>query len=44
MVGGAGKIELNNTLEERLKILQLGSLPAVRNTLFGANENRKFYA
>jgi V-type H+-transporting ATPase subunit E len=42
-VGGGGKIDINNTFEERLKLLQDNALPAVRQTLFGKNENRKFY-
>jgi len=41
--GGAGKIEINNTLEERLRLLEIDALPAVRETLFGKNENRRFY-
>jgi len=40
--GSAGKIELNNTLDERLKMCETEALPSVRTTLFGANENRKF--
>ncbi|RQM06517.1 hypothetical protein DH86_00003218 [Scytalidium sp. 3C] len=43
IVGGAGKIEINNTFEERLSLLQDTALPAVRETLFGKNENRKFH-
>lgn len=43
IVGGGGKIEINNTLEERLSLLEETALPAVRHTLFGKNENRKFY-
>lgn len=43
IVGGGGKIDINNTFEERLKLLQDSALPAVRATLFGKNENRKFY-
>jgi V-type H+-transporting ATPase subunit E len=43
IVGGNGKIEINNTFEERLKLLQDSALPAIRDTLFGKNENRKFY-
>jgi V-type H+-transporting ATPase subunit E len=33
---------VNNTLEERLRLLQSDALPAVRNMLFGPNLNRKF--
>lgn len=43
IVGGGGKIDINNTFEERLKLLEDNALPAVRTTLFGKNENRKFY-
>ncbi|RFU32493.1 hypothetical protein B7463_g3839, partial [Scytalidium lignicola] len=43
IVGGGGKIEINNTFEERLSLLEDTALPAVRTTLFGKNENRKFY-
>jgi V-type H+-transporting ATPase subunit E len=42
-VGGAGKIEINNTFDERLRLLQDNALPSIRTTLFGKNENRKFY-
>jgi vacuolar-type H+-ATPase subunit E/Vma4 len=43
ILNGNGKIEINNTLEERLRLLKETALPAVRETLFGKNENRKFY-
>jgi len=43
IVGGGGKIDINNTFEERLKLLQDTALPSIRTTLFGPNENRKFY-
>ncbi|KAK2807750.1 V-ATPase V1 sector subunit E [Emmonsiellopsis sp. PD_5] len=43
IVGTAGKIVINNTFEERLRLLEIDALPAVRETLFGKNENRKFY-
>lgn len=43
IVGGGGKIDINNTLDERLKILENDALPMVRTRLFGKNENRKFY-
>ncbi|KAI9752811.1 MAG: V-ATPase V1 sector subunit E [Lichina confinis] len=43
ILNGSGKIDVNNTFEERLRLLQLDALPAVRNMLFGANEHRKFY-
>lgn len=37
-----GKIDINNTFEERLKLLETEALPSVRETLFGENKNRKF--
>ena len=40
--GGGGRIDVNNTLEERLKLLETDALPMVRVSLFGKNENRKF--
>jgi len=43
IVGGNGKIDINNTFDERLKILETDALPVVRTTLFGKNEHRRFY-
>jgi len=43
IVGGGGKIDINNTFEERLNLLEDTALPSIRMTLFGRNENRKFY-
>ncbi|KAJ6260840.1 V-type proton ATPase subunit E [Drechslerella dactyloides] len=43
IVSGSGRIDINNTLEERLSILEQEALPAVRNTLFGPSPNRKFF-
>ncbi|KKF94799.1 V-type proton ATPase subunit E [Ceratocystis platani] len=43
VVGGKGKITIDNTLEARLSILRENALPAVRQSLFGSNPNRKFY-
>ncbi|KAE8146625.1 ATPase, V1/A1 complex, subunit E [Aspergillus avenaceus] len=43
IIGGNGKIEINNTFEERLRLLEIAALPAVRETLFGKNTNRRFY-
>lgn len=37
-----GKIEVDNTLEERLKLLSEGALPAIRLELFGPSKTRKF--
>ena len=42
VVGGNGKIDINNTLDERLKLLETDALPMVRISLFGKNENRRF--
>lgn len=43
MLGSNGKIEFNNSLEERLKLLETDALPSLRVKLFGKNENRKFF-
>lgn len=43
IIGGNGKISIDNTLEQRLKLLESEALPAVRTTVFGPNPNRKFY-
>ncbi|PLB49169.1 vacuolar ATP synthase subunit E [Aspergillus steynii IBT 23096] len=43
VLGCQGKIEINNTFEERLRLLEIEALPAVRETLFGKNVNRRFY-
>lgn len=43
IVGGNGKIDINNSLDERLRLLEDTALPAIREALFGKNENRKFY-
>lgn len=42
IVGSGGRIDINNTFEERLKLLQEEGLPQIRNSLFGENVNRKF--
>jgi len=42
IVGGDGKIDINNTFEARLELLKTSAAPAVREALFGKNENRKF--
>lgn len=38
-----GKIEVNNTLDERLTILSQEALPAIRLELFGPSQTRKFF-
>ena len=43
MIGGRGKIDIDNTLETRLELLEEDALPAMRETLFGKNPNRKFF-
>lgn len=43
IIGGQGKIDINNTFDERLRLLQEVALPSVRKTLFGDNPNRKFF-
>ncbi|TKA79619.1 hypothetical protein B0A49_00966 [Cryomyces minteri] len=43
IVGGGGKIDINNTFDERLKLLESDALPSMRLTLFGENKNRKFH-
>ncbi|KAL8941171.1 MAG: hypothetical protein Q9216_002400 [Gyalolechia sp. 2 TL-2023] len=43
IVGGGGRIDINNTLDERLKLLETDALPMVRTSLFGKNENRRFH-
>lgn len=43
IIGGGGKIEIDNTFEARLALLEDSALPAVRKTLFGPNPNRKFF-
>ncbi|KAF2422095.1 ATPase, V1/A1 complex, subunit E [Tothia fuscella] len=40
--GTNGRIDINNTFEERLRLLETDALPTIRAILFGENENRKF--
>lgn len=42
LVGGSGRITIDNTLDERMRLLEDRMLPEIRVDLFGANENRKF--
>lgn len=42
ILNGTGKIDINNTFEERLKLLETEALPSVRVSLFGENQNRRF--
>ncbi|KAF8154689.1 ATPase V1/A1 complex subunit E [Crassisporium funariophilum] len=43
LVSGTGRITLDNTMEERLRLLEDKMLPEIRKVLFGNNENRKFF-
>ncbi|KAI0051609.1 ATPase, V1/A1 complex, subunit E [Auriscalpium vulgare] len=43
LISGTRRITLDNTLDERLRLLEDRMLPEIRHDLFGANENRKFY-
>ncbi|KAM0200079.1 hypothetical protein ACHAPA_007013 [Fusarium lateritium] len=42
IISGSGKIEIDNTFEARLRLLEESAAPAVREALFGKNPNRKF--
>ncbi|PFH51642.1 hypothetical protein AMATHDRAFT_58786 [Amanita thiersii Skay4041] len=43
LINASRRITLNNTLDERLRLLENRMLPEIRLDLFGLNENRKFY-
>ncbi|KAF8737471.1 hypothetical protein AX14_012851 [Amanita brunnescens Koide BX004] len=43
LVNGSHRITLDNTLDERLRLLEDRMLPEIRTELFGKNDNRKFY-
>ncbi|UNI24185.1 V-ATPase V1 sector subunit E [Purpureocillium takamizusanense] len=43
IIGGNGKIDIDNTFETRLELLKDSAAPAVRQSLFGKNPNRKFF-
>jgi V-type H+-transporting ATPase subunit E len=43
MLGNGGKIEFDDTLEERLKLLESASLPKLRAAIFGQSASRKFF-
>jgi len=43
LISGTRRITLDNTLDERLRLLEDRMLPEIRHDLFGPNENRKFY-
>ncbi|KAG6376716.1 ATPase V1 A1 complex subunit E [Boletus reticuloceps] len=44
LVNGSKRITIDNTLDERLRLLEDRMLPEIRRDLFGPNENRKFYS
>jgi len=43
LIGATNRITLDNTLDERLRLLEDRMLPEIRYDLFGANPNRKFF-
>ncbi|KZP18468.1 ATPase, V1/A1 complex, subunit E [Athelia psychrophila] len=43
LMNGTNRITIDNTLDERLRLLEDSMLPEIRKDLFGANPNRKFY-
>ncbi|KAG1768874.1 ATPase V1 A1 complex subunit E [Suillus placidus] len=43
LVSSSRRITIDNTLDERLRLLEDKMLPEIRRDLFGPNENRKFY-
>ncbi|KAH0828625.1 ATPase V1 A1 complex subunit E [Lanmaoa asiatica] len=43
LANGSKRITIDNTLDERLRLLEDRMLPEIRRDLFGPNENRKFY-
>ncbi|KZV96214.1 putative vacuolar ATP synthase subunit E [Exidia glandulosa HHB12029] len=42
LVGAANRITIDNSLDERMRLLEDRMLPEIRTDLFGANENRRF--
>lgn len=43
LMAAGSRITVDNTLDQRLKLLEEKMLPEIRHELFGINENRKFY-
>lgn len=43
ILNGTKKITVDNTLEERLKLLFVERLPSIRTDVFGPSETRKFF-
>lgn len=42
-INGTGKISVDNTLDERLKLVSESALPAIKLEMFGPSPNRKFF-
>ncbi|AWU75144.1 uncharacterized protein C5L36_0B03960 [Pichia kudriavzevii] len=42
-INGTGKISVDNTLDERLKLLSETALPAIKLEMFGPSKTRKFF-
>ncbi|KAG8985012.1 V-ATPase V1 sector subunit E [Tulasnella sp. JGI-2019a] len=42
LISGSNRIVMDNTLDERLRLLEDRMLPEIRYDLFGPNENRRF--
>ncbi|TEB25060.1 vacuolar H+ ATPase E1 [Coprinellus micaceus] len=43
LISGTNRISVDNSLDERLRLLEDRMLPEIRKDSFGINENRKFY-
>ncbi|TFK65987.1 ATPase V1/A1 complex subunit E [Pluteus cervinus] len=43
LISGTQRITVDNTLDERLRLLEDRMLPEIRKDVFGVNPNRKFY-
>jgi len=44
VTGFNGRMKVDNSIEERLRLLEEKMLPEIRDNLFGKNDNRKFYS
>ncbi|KAF8551622.1 ATPase V1 A1 complex subunit E [Imleria badia] len=44
LINGSKRITIDNTLDERLRLLEDRMLPEIRRDLFGPNDNRRFYS
>jgi len=43
ILGHGGRIEFDDTLEDRLRLLESAALPNIRASIFGASASRKFF-